>query len=242
MAAKDRTESDMSKPIEDFFTNDGYVVRNEVEDCDVTAIKEDILIVIELKKNLTVKLLSQAVKRQKTADLVYIAVLKPKKMKMNSSLRDIYHLIRRLELGLIWVSFVGNKGILEIAIEPEAFDRKKIVSMNKKKRDKIINEIKNRHKNFNVGGSVHKKLITAYREQAIFIACCLKEFGSMSPASLKKLGTDEKKTSSILYVNHYGWFDRVGRGIYKLNDMGYKALETYKEIAEYYYEKINQNT
>ncbi|URZ14927.1 DUF2161 family putative PD-(D/E)XK-type phosphodiesterase [Clostridium felsineum] len=239
MVTEDIREEKLSKPIEDFFISEGYVVRSEVEDCDVTAIKEDVLIVIELKKNLTVRLLSQAVKRQKTADLVYIAVLKPKKIKMNSNLRDMYHLIRRLELGLIWVSFRGDKGIIEIAIEPESFDRKKSIGKNKKKREKIINEIKSRHKNLNSGGSVHKKLVTAYREQSIFIACCLKKFGAMSPSQLKKLGTDSKKTSSILYSNHYGWFDRIDRGIYNLNAFGEKEIEIYKELTEYYYEKIN---
>lgn len=239
-STKDIKEENLSRPVEDFLISQGYTVRSEVEDCDIAAVKDDVLLAVELKKNLTVKLLSQAVKRQKTADIVYIAVLKPKKLRMNSNLKDIYHLIRRLELGLIWVSFRGDKSFIEISVEPEAFDRKKSVVRNDKKRQKIVNEIKNRHKNLNVGGSTQKKLVTAYREQAIFIACCLDRFGNMSPSALKKLGTDVKKTSSILYNNHYGWFDRIDRGVYGLNEFGKKGLQTYKELAVYYYEMLEK--
>lgn len=231
-------EADLCKPISDFFIEQGYNVRSEVKDCDITAIRGNELIIVELKRNLSVNLLAQAVKRQKTADLVYIAVPKPKKMFANSKWQDICHLLRRLELGLILVSLKGKNGFVEIPIHPVPFDRDKSRKMNNKKRENIIKEAKGRFMDFNVGGSSGKKLVTAYRESAIFIACCLKEFGPLSPKQLRSLGTDSKKTTSILSENHYGWFEKVERGVYSINETGCEGLKEYRELTDHYYNKI----
>lgn len=233
-------EEDLYKPVHDFFEKQGYTVRAEVKDCDVTAVKNDFLIIIELKKNLTVELLSQAVKRQKISELVYIAVPKPKRMKADSKWKDICHLIRRLELGFIFVNFKSSKAFIEVVIEPKPFDRAKSVSANKKKRASIIKEIEGRNKDLNVGGTRGKKLVTSYRESAIEIACCLDKFGPLSPKKLREIGTDCKKTVSILYKNYYGWFDKKSRGVYELNEEGKKNLKVYEELARYYYEKIGE--
>lgn len=232
-------EEDLSKPVSDYFSKCGYTVRSEVNFCDITAIKEDILIVIELKKNISVELLAQAVKRQKAADLVYIAVPKPKRMVGTSKWRDICHLLRRLELGLILVSFKGEKSFIEIPMEPVPFDREKSRAMNKVKRANIIKEAKGRYNDLNIGGSKGKKLVTTYRESAIFIACALNKLGPLSPKKLKIIGTDEKKTLSILRENHYSWFQRIERGIYCITEAGINALKEYPELAEHYYSRIS---
>ena len=234
-------EIDLYKPVRDIFVEQGYTVRSEVKDCDITAIKDEELVVVELKRNLSVSLLAQAVRRQKAADLVYIAVPKPKKVFVNSKWQDICHLIRRLELGLILVSFKGEKGFVEIPIHPVPFDREKSKKMNKKKREGIIKEAKARYMDFNVGGSSGKKLLTAYRESAIFIACCLNRLGPLSPKQLRKLGTDPKKTTSILSENHYGWFVKVERGVYSINEIGKEALNLYKELADYFYDNLEKH-
>jgi hypothetical protein len=231
-------ESDLWKPVSDFFINLGYSVRSEVKDCDITAIKDEELIVVELKKNLSVELLSQAVKRQRAADLVYIAVPKPKRLLGNAKWKDICHLIRRLELGLILVSLKGKQGIVEVPIHPVPFDREKSRNLSRKKRESIIKEANSRYMDANIGGTTGKKLVTAYRENAIFIACCLERFGPLSPKKLRELGTDAKKTTSILSENHYGWFEKVDRGIYAITEEGKKALAEYSELAKYYLEKI----
>ncbi len=94
-------EIDLFRPISDFLVEQGYTVRSEVKDCDIAAIKEEELVIVELKRNLSVDLLAQAVKRQKSADIVYMAIPKPKKLTANSKWKDIIHLVKRLELGLI---------------------------------------------------------------------------------------------------------------------------------------------
>lgn len=233
-------EEDLCAPVCEFLVKRGYTVRSEVKYCDITALKDEELIIIELKRNLSVELLTQAVKRQKTADLVYIAVPKPKRMIGNSKWRDTCHLVRRLELGLILVSFKGKQAFIEIPIEPVYFDREKSKAMNKKKRENIIKEMHGRYCDLNVGGSARKKLVTAYRESSIFIACLLNKLGPLSPKELRNLGTDNKKTASILSENHYGWFEKAKRGIYKISDEGKNALEQYKELADFYNNKISE--
>jgi hypothetical protein len=234
-------EEDLCKPVSEFLLKQGYTVRSEVNYCDITALKENELIIIELKRNLSVDLLAQAVKRQKSADLVYIAVPKPKRIIGSSKWKDICHLIRRLEMGLILVSFKGKQTFIEVPIEPMYFDRDKSKTLNKKKKENIIKEINGRYLDLNVGGSTRKKLVTAYRENAIFIACCFNMFGALSPKELRSLGTDNKKTTAILSENHYGWFEKVKRGMYNINDQGKEALKDYRELTDYYNNKISEN-
>jgi hypothetical protein len=112
--------------------------------------------------------------------------------------------------------------------------------VNKRKRESIIKEMNGRYDDLNIGGSTGKKLVTAYRESSIFIACCLESLGPSSPKKLRGLGTDAKKTTSILSENHYGWFEKVDRGIYSITEEGRKALKQYKQLAEHYYEKVDK--
>jgi hypothetical protein len=235
-------EVDLFKPVSDFLIEQGYTVRSEVKDCDITAVKDEELVIVELKRNLSVDLLAQAVKRQKSADIVYMAVPKPKKLKSNSKWKDIIHLVRRLELGLILVSFKGKKGIVEIAVHPAPFDREASRRSNKKKREGIIKEAKSRYIDANVGGSTRTKIVTAYKENAIFVACCLEKYGPMSPKQLKVSGTDKKQTYSVLRGNHYGWFEKIEKGIYSITDIGKDALLEHKQFTEYYNDKLNQNS
>lgn len=238
----DIKEEDLYEPIKEYLEGLGYKVNGEVRHCDLTALKEEELIIIELKKNLSVTLLSQAVDRQRTADLVYIAIPKPKKFAFNSKWKDIVHLLRRLELGLIFVSFKKKKSLVEVIQDPTPFDRNKSIKNNKRKRSLLIKEIEGRNMDLNKGGSRGKKIVTAYREAAVFIACCLQLFGPLSPKKLRALGSDVKKTTSILSQNHYGWFQRVQNGIYSITEMGIKDLELYPEVTEYYKAQILQNT
>ena len=78
------TEKELFPPVRDLFVKRGYKVNAEVRDCDVTATKDDEFIIIELKKNLSVTLLAQGLKRLKTGADVYIAVPKPKKYSLKT--------------------------------------------------------------------------------------------------------------------------------------------------------------
>jgi len=237
-AGKKLLETDLYPPVRDFLANQGYMVRSEVKDCDVSAWKDGRLVVVELKRHLSLELLSQAVKRQKLADLVYMAVPKPKRMAWNRKWRDLYHLIRRLELGLLFVSFQGEKARVEVAVDPQPFDRVRSMQQHRRKRAQLLKELQGRTKDGNIGGSQRQKLLTAYRESAIAIACCLEMFGPLSPKRLRELGTDPQKTQAILRDNHYGWFDRLERGLYGLSPTGKEGLALYKDVADDYREKL----
>lgn len=82
-------EKDLFKPIHDYFEKLGYEVHGEVSGCDITAKKGDELIIIELKRNLSVELLVQAVKRQRITGLVYVAVPKPAHNMFSKKWKDI---------------------------------------------------------------------------------------------------------------------------------------------------------
>ncbi|MGE8203914.1 DUF2161 domain-containing phosphodiesterase [Heyndrickxia sp. NPDC080065] len=226
-------EVDLYKPIQKHFIKEGYEVYGEVNDCDVTAIKDDELIIVELKLRLNVDLLIQATKRQRLSNQVYIAIPKPNYSLFSKKWRDICHLIRRLELGLILVSFLKSSTKMEVVISPAPFDRKKSMQQNKKKRQKILKEIEGRHGDQNVGGSSKTKIMTAYKETCIQIASYLDQYGPLTPKALRQMGTGEK-TLSILNKNYYGWFERIHRGTYVISEKGKVELKEYPEIIEYF--------
>lgn len=237
---KDFKEEDLYRPIADFLENLGYEVRGENKYCDLTAMKGEELIVVELKKGLTIDLLLQGTKRQKIADLVYIAIPKPKKFKIDSRFKDIIHLLKRLELGLIMVNYTSGRAIVEVPLDPKLFNRELSIIRNKNTREKLIKEFKGRTIDLNVGGSKGKKLMTSYREDSLYIACCINAMGESSPKRILKLGSNEKKTPDILQKNYYNWFYRAGRGIYCLSEQGKEAIIEYKILTDIYNKKIQE--
>jgi len=223
-------EADLYEPIQKHFSKQGYRVNGEVHDCDLTAVKDEELIIVELKLNLNIDLLLQATRRQRLTDLVYIAIPKPKRIS-RKRWNDIIQLVRRLELGLIIVSLAGNRKKIEFKVHPEPY--KRMTSKNTRKKAALIKEIEGRSADYNIGGSNKTKIMTAYKENCIQIACYLEKLGQMSPKALVALGTGDK-TPLILQKNYYKWFERVERGIYVITEQGKADLENYPELVEYY--------
>jgi len=226
-------EMDLYKPIQTFFVKEGYEVYGEVKDCDMVAVKDEELVVIELKLTLSVDLLIQAAKRQRITDQVYIAIPKPKHRLNSRRWADKCRLIRRLELGLILVSNPSTRAKAEIVFHPSTFDRRKSMAQSKLKRESVWKEINGRSADYNVGGTTRTKIMTAYKENCIQIACCLDHFGPLSPKKLIQLGTGDK-TSSILAKNYYGWFDRIKRGTYVLTDKGREEIKEYPDLLHFH--------
>ena len=222
-------ETDLFQPVSDFLTRNGYSVRSEVMNCDVTAVKDDELVVIELKNVFGLPVVLQAVKRQRITDSVYVAVPKLRESVYSRKWRDIKLLLRRLEIGLILVSVNPRNPHVEILFHPLPFDRKQQSS----KKRAVLREIAGRSGDFNTGGSTRTKLVTAYRENAIQIACCLERFGPLAPQQLRRLGTSAN-TRSILYNDFYGWFERIDRGVYALRAKAGQDLASFPAIVERY--------
>lgn len=223
-------EEELYMPIRDYLVKKGFNVKGEVGNCDLFAVKDDCVLIVEFKKSLTVDLLIQAANRQKIADNVYIAIPKPKARIGGKKWNDICHLIKRLELGFIVVTKNKKNFKVEVLCEPVDFDRQKSRQNAKKKRQKLLQEFNNRKFDVNVGGSVRKKILTVYREQAISIALYLEKNGPTTANNLSKSGLGQGKTHSILYNNFYGWFERVERGIYDLTSKGRNDLKSFQNI------------
>jgi len=224
-------ESELYSPIKRYLENQGYTVNSEVKHCDVTATRGDELIVVELKIRFNATLLIQAADRQRAADAVYIALPYPRNIGGVKHWKGMCHLLKRLEIGLILVHFLKSGPRVEIAFHPSPYQGRK----QHKRREVIIREIRERSGDYNTGGTVRTKIVTAYREEAIHIACLLDGEGDLSPAELKRRGAGEK-TGSILNKNYYGWFEKVERGVYRLHPAGRKALTDYPEITAHFKE------
>jgi hypothetical protein len=234
MAGKKTTrETDLYAPIRRHLVAQGYTVRGEVKGCDITAVKGEDLIVIELKRSFSASLLVQATQRQRVADSVYVALPRPSPREMRGPWRGIRHLLRRLELGLIFVDFAARRPEIEIVFHPLPYDRKR----DNRVRRAILQEIAGRSGEYNQGGSTRRKIVTVYRENAIFIAVCLDVLGPLAPKRLRAFGTGSK-TLSVLYRNFYGWFERVAHGLYALKPEGRAALAAYPDLVARFRKKI----
>lgn len=220
-----RRETDLYPPVRDYLLAQGYAVRSEVLGCDITATRGEDLVVIELKRAFSLDLLVQATRRQKFTDSVYVAIPRPDDLG-GKKWRGIQHLLRRLELGLLLVSFSVRPARVEVAFHPIPFDRKKYVAS----RRAVLREIAGRSEDHNIGGSTRRKLVTAYRENALRIAYLLNRHGPQAPKALAALGAGPK-TRDILYQNVYGWFERIDRGVYALSPAGATALEEYVDLV-----------
>lgn len=219
-------EEDLFEPVRDYLKAQGYRVRAEVGHCDLTATMDDELIVIELKRHVSVELLIQATDRQRITSSVYVAVPGPADFSRGSRWHGIKRVLRALELGLILVT-PGRQAVrVEVLFHPLPYQRQKL----KRRRRAVLREMDGRSANHNRGGVTRRKLITAYRESALRIACALDHLGPTSPRTLRGLGTGPK-TLRILADNHYGWFERIDRGVYALTSQGRRELDAYGDLT-----------
>ncbi len=216
-------ESDLYEPIKRYFSQRGFRVRGEVGECDLCAELDGSLVAVELKRRLELRLLEQAVERQRSADLVYVAVPSGAFATRRTRRAQQERLIRRLELGCLVVS---SGGVVEPFFHPEPYRPRR----RRTKRSRLLREISSRSVDGNVGGTSARPRLTAYREQALEVAWTLSERGPASPREVRKSGAPPK-APSILQKNYYGWFVRVDRGVYGLTEAGERALADYPELT-----------
>ncbi len=216
-------ESELFEPVKQYFAEQGFSVDAEVRNCDVVALRDDELIVTELKTSLNLTLLVQATQRQKITNDVYIAIPAPKKE--TKQWRASAQIVKRLGLGLLVVSVSPLGRWAYLKYEPDHKGR-----LNQRMRGAVLKEFTSRGTRLNVGGVTGTPIITAYRETALCIATMLEVAGPLPPRKVAKLCGE--KTGSILLKNHYGWFERVDRGVYDISDEGKAALETYATVTE----------
>ncbi len=218
-------EKDMYQSIKKHLEKAGYSVKAEVLNADITAVKDDLVVIVEMKKTLNTTLMYQGCKRQRISDYVYLAIERPLTKQLRSKqFREKMHLVRRLQLGLLFVDM--KKDSVQTFLDPMNYTMKK----NRIKKRKLLKEFEQRYTAFNTGGVTKTKIITAYRERAIIVAHYLigKE---LTIKEIKEL-TNDYKCASILQQNYYGWFDRITRGHYSLSDIGKKEIINYSYVVD----------
>ncbi len=220
-------ETDLYGPVRDYLLAQGYTVRAEVQGCDVAAYKDGELVVVELKRRLSVELLIQAIDRQALTDSVYVAVPGPSGRGRRYRLGAVQRLLQRLGLGLLLIEPRRGREAVRVVCHPTPLRKRR----GAKARLAMLEEMIGRSGNRNLGGSTRREILTTYREEALFIAVCLDRYSSLSPRALRGLGTGPK-TTSILYRNVYGWFIHPERGVYALSPRGRAALTRYPDLVE----------
>lgn len=216
----DFKETDLYEPIRAFLEEEGYQVQAEVKDCDIAAMKDGQLLIVELKKAFNLKLVYQGMERQSLTDQVFVAIPRPKKGAREKAWKDMLKLLKRLELGLLTVALDSPLKTVDVVLEPSD----SLAWKNRKKREKLQAELEHRQVDGNVGGMTRRKIMTAFREKSIRLACLLEREGQVSTATLRERGMEEYLP--LLGRNYDKWFGRVEKGVYTLSEKGKEALES----------------
>ena len=226
----DFKETDLYEPIRAFLEEEGYRVQAEVKNCDIAAVKDGQLVIVELKKAFNLKLVYQGLERQSLTEQVFVAIPRPKKGQREKAWKDMLKLLKRLELGLLTVALDSPLQTVDVVLEPSD----SIAWKNRKKREKVQAELENRQVDANVGGMTRRKIMTAFREKSIRVACLLEKEGQVSLASLRERGMEDYV--GILSRNYDKWFQRVEKGVYALSVKGKEALENedYAKVVSFY--------
>ena len=175
--------------------------------------------VVELKLSFSLALVMQGVARQALFDTVYLAVpLGPKGWALRY--KDILALCRRLGLGLLAVR--GQE--VEAHLDPGPYQPRR----NAARAGRLLREFSRRVGDPNTGGTTGIRRVTAYRQDALRCLSVLAG-GPMKAASVAA-ATGVARAAVLMRDDHYGWFERVERGIYSLTPQGQAALQA--EAAE----------
>ena len=211
-------ETDLYLPVKRFLEAQGYVVKAEIGDCDVLAVRGDEPpVVVELKTGFNLQLLLQGIDRQVVTDTVYLAIPEPKR----SLPKDILRLCKRLGLGLL----VVNGDWVEAYLDPAPYQPRKTP----RRKAILLKEFQRRIGDHNSGGSSKRPLVTAYRQDALRCVKFLKTTGA-SKISEIVAQTKVDRTAAILRRDVYGWFMKLDRGIYSLSPKGEAATVIFADV------------
>ena len=226
----DFKETDLYEPIRTFLEEEGYQVQAEVKGCDIAAVKDGQLVIVELKKSFSLKLVYQGLERQSLTDQVFVAIPRPKKGAREKSWKDMVKLLKRLELGLLTVALDSPLQTVDVVLEPSD----SLAWKNRKKREKVRAELEKRQVDANVGGMTRRKIMTAFREKSIRVACLLEKEGQLSLAEFRERGLED--CVGLLSKNYDKWFKRVEKGVYALSEKGKEALENedFAKVVAFY--------
>ncbi|APE42681.1 hypothetical protein BOO69_04020 [Sulfitobacter alexandrii] len=211
-------ETDLYPPIKAHLEDQGYVVKSEVGAADVMAVRgAEPPVLIELKLGFSLALFHQGLDRLKVADDVYLAVARQPGKRFAKALRSNTAMARRLGLGLITVRL--SDGLVEVHCDPGPYAPRKSA----KRQAALLREFARRQGDPNDGGQTRAGLVTAYRQDALKLAVYLFEAGASKGADVAR-ETGVTRATTMMRDNHYGWFEKVEKGIYGLTPTGAEAV------------------
>ena len=211
-------ETDLYPPVKAFLEDQGYVVKGEVGAADVVAVRgAEPPVVVELKLGFSLALFHQCIERLKVSDDVYLAVAHKAGKPFYKTLKANTVLARRLGLGLMTVRV--EDGLVSVHCDPGPYAPRK----NAKRKATLLREFARRQGDPNDGGQTRAGLITAYRQDAVKIAVYLFEVGASKGADVAR-ETGVPRATAMMRDNHYGWFEKVEKGVYGITPSGADAV------------------
>ncbi|MEZ8016157.1 MAG: DUF2161 family putative PD-(D/E)XK-type phosphodiesterase [Ascidiaceihabitans sp.] len=211
-------ETDLYGPVKSFLEGQGYVVKSEVGVADVVALRGgEPPLIVELKLGFSLALVHQCIARLAVSDEVYMAVATGKGKPFAKSLKNMTKLCRRLGLGLITVRL--KDALVLVHCDPGPYAPRK----SKKREVKMLSEFARRVGDPNDGGQTRVGLVTAYRQDALKIAMYLFEVGASKGADVAR-ETGVERATTMMRDDHYGWFEKVEKGVYGLRPKGAEAV------------------
>ena len=220
-------ETDLYPPIKAFLETQGYSVKGEVEGCDVVAVRgEEPPVIVEMKTGFTLALVVQGIARQNVSDTVYLAV--PPFPRRAGRRSDALALCRRLGLGLLTVRLEPTP-FVEALLDPAEYRPRR----RRRGLARLLREFQRRVGDPNEGGSGRRKIMTAYRQDALRCAAYL-EVNGPTKAAVVAGAVGVARARVMMYADHYGWFERPAGtppGVYGLTPKGRAALEEYAAVV-----------
>lgn len=211
-------ETDLYPAVKTFLEGQGYVVKSEVGAADVVAVRGgEPPVIVELKLGFSLALVHQCVARLGVTDDVYMAVERGKGKRFQKSVKDMTRLCRRLGLGLMTVRLSDD--LVQVHCDPGPYAPRK----NATRQGKLLKEFAARQGDPNEGGQTRVGLITAYRQDALKIAMYLFEVGASKGADVAR-ETGVARATTMMRDDHYGWFEKVDKGVYGLAPKGAEAV------------------
>lgn len=205
-------ETDLYPPVKAHLEALGYVVKGEIGPADVVGLRGDDMVVVELKRGFSLTLFHQGIARLAVCDCVYVAVAKGKGRPWLKALRENVRMARRLGLGVMSVDL--GAGAVKIYCDPGPYTPRKVA----RKRRGMVTEFERREGDPNLGG-LQGARVTAYRQEAMLCAEFLAMAGEAKGAEVAK-STGVARATMIMRNNHYGWFEKVSKGVYALTEAG----------------------
>ncbi len=215
-------ETDLYPPVKQLLEGQGYEVKAEIGAADIVALRgKEQPVIVELKTGFSLTLVHQAIERLKVTDLVYVAIPEWKGRSGWKAFVANRTLCRRLGLGLITVNKTLDAATVHL--DPGPYAPKK----SKPKQTRLLKEFQHRVGDPNEAGSTRVKLVTSYRQDALR---CLRLLSDEGPLKASNVAERVKvsRARDIMSDDHYGWFERVERGIYAITPKGETALSEYQ--------------